>query len=47
MAAADCPYTIHTGEFLTSELLLGLVLLGIVALVPVLLKKWRPHDATA
>jgi uncharacterized membrane protein YdjX (TVP38/TMEM64 family) len=47
MAAADCPYTIHTGEFLTRELLLGLVLLGIVALVPVLLKKWRPHDATA
>jgi uncharacterized membrane protein YdjX (TVP38/TMEM64 family) len=45
--AIDCPYTINPSEFVTKELVLGLVLLGIVALAPVLLKKWRLHNATA
>lgn len=40
-----CPYRIDTSALLTKELILALVLLGIVALIPVALKKWRARDA--
>ncbi|HWV82507.1 MAG TPA: VTT domain-containing protein [Hyphomicrobiaceae bacterium] len=42
---AACPYRIDTSALLTKELILALVLLGIVALIPVALKKWRARDA--
>lgn len=41
-----CPYKIDTGALLTRELVLALVLLGVVALIPVALKKWRARHAT-
>jgi len=44
-ADAACPYTIDTGALLTGELIVALVLLGVVALIPVVLKKWRARDA--
>lgn len=40
-----CPYRIDTSALLTKELILALVLLGVVALIPVALKKWRARDA--
>jgi uncharacterized membrane protein YdjX (TVP38/TMEM64 family) len=40
-----CPYRIDTSALVTKELILALVLLGIVALIPVALKKWRARDA--
>lgn len=40
-----CPYKIDTSALLTKELILAFVLLGIVALAPVLLKKWRARNA--
>ena len=40
-----CPYTIDTSALVTKELILALALLGIVALIPVALKKWRARDA--
>lgn len=40
-----CPYRIDTSALLTKELILALVVLGIVALIPVALKKWRARDA--
>jgi uncharacterized membrane protein YdjX (TVP38/TMEM64 family) len=40
-----CPYRIDTSALLTKELILALVLLGLVALIPVALKKWRGRDA--
>jgi uncharacterized membrane protein YdjX (TVP38/TMEM64 family) len=36
-----CEYTIETARLVTPELLIGLGLLGLVALVPVLLKRYR------
>ncbi len=42
-----CPYRIDTSALLTKELILAFVLLGIVALIPVVLKKWRARDAAA
>jgi uncharacterized membrane protein YdjX (TVP38/TMEM64 family) len=40
-----CPYRIDTSVLVTKELVLALVLLGIAALIPVALKKWRARDA--
>lgn len=40
-----CPYRIDTSALVTKELILALALLGIVALIPVALKKWRARDA--
>jgi len=45
--ATDCPYTIDTGALLTKDLVLAFVLLGCVALIPVVLKKWRERNAAA
>jgi uncharacterized membrane protein YdjX (TVP38/TMEM64 family) len=42
-----CRYTIDTSAFLTTELLVGLVLLGAVALIPVAIKKWSKRHAAA
>jgi uncharacterized membrane protein YdjX (TVP38/TMEM64 family) len=45
-AGADtCPYTIDTSALVTKELVLAFVLLGIVALIPIALKKWRARNA--
>jgi uncharacterized membrane protein YdjX (TVP38/TMEM64 family) len=43
--AATCPYTLDTSALMTKELVLALVLLGIVALIPVALKKWKARNA--
>jgi uncharacterized membrane protein YdjX (TVP38/TMEM64 family) len=42
----ECTYRIDTSALVTKELILAFVLLGIVALVPVALKKWRARHAT-
>ncbi|MEO8651893.1 MAG: VTT domain-containing protein [Hyphomicrobiaceae bacterium] len=42
---ADCPYTIDTSALVTKELIFAFVLLGVVALIPVALKKWRGRNA--
>lgn len=43
----DCPYNISIRDLIPNELIFGLVLLGIFALVPVALKKWRLRNAAA
>jgi uncharacterized membrane protein YdjX (TVP38/TMEM64 family) len=43
--AATCPYTIDTSALVTKELIIAFVLLGVVALIPVALKKWRGRNA--
>ncbi len=40
-----CTYKIDTSALITKQLVLAFVLLGIVALVPVVLKKWRARHA--
>lgn len=40
-----CPYVIDTSAIVTKELIMAFVLLGIVALVPVVLKKWGARNA--
>jgi len=40
-----CPYTIDTSALVTPELLAAFVLLGIVALIPIALKRWSPSRA--
>jgi uncharacterized membrane protein YdjX (TVP38/TMEM64 family) len=45
--AAACELKIQLSSLLTKELALSLVLLGIVALIPVVLKRWRNARATA
>ena len=42
-----CPYTIDTSALVTKELVLAFALLGLVALIPVALKKWKERNATA
>lgn len=37
---AACPYTIDTSALVTKELLAAFVLLGIVALIPIAMKRW-------
>ncbi len=43
--ALACPYKIDTSALVTKELILAFVLLGLVALVPVVLKKWSARNA--
>lgn len=40
-----CPYTIDTSALVTKELLAAFALLGVVALIPVLLKRFRGRHA--
>lgn len=44
-AEAACPYTIDTSALVTKELVLAFALLGLVALIPVALKKWKARNA--
>ncbi|MDX2290572.1 MAG: TVP38/TMEM64 family protein [Hyphomicrobiaceae bacterium] len=44
---AACPFSIDTKALVTNELLLAFALLGLVALIPVLVKKWNKRHATA
>lgn len=39
-----CPYTIDTSALITTELLAAFALLGIVALIPVIVKKWSARS---
>jgi uncharacterized membrane protein YdjX (TVP38/TMEM64 family) len=41
----NCTLKIQASSLLTKELMLALVLIGLVALIPVVLKRWRRHDA--
>jgi uncharacterized membrane protein YdjX (TVP38/TMEM64 family) len=40
-----CPYTIDTSALVTRELLVAFALLGVVALIPVVLKRWKGRHA--
>ncbi|MEZ5843293.1 MAG: TVP38/TMEM64 family protein [Hyphomicrobiaceae bacterium] len=42
-----CTYTIDTGALVTKELLIAFAALGVVALIPVLVKKWSNRHAAA
>ena len=42
---AECPYTIDTSALITPELIAAFVLLGIVALIPVFMNKWKARKA--
>jgi len=43
--ADACPYTIDTSALVTKELVIAFGLLGIIALLPVALKKWKARNA--
>jgi uncharacterized membrane protein YdjX (TVP38/TMEM64 family) len=45
--AGACRLTIHASSLVTSQLLLALLLLGVVALIPVALRRWRNSHAAA
>jgi uncharacterized membrane protein YdjX (TVP38/TMEM64 family) len=45
--ADACVLKIHASSLLTTELISALVLIGLVALIPVALKKWRRNHAAA
>ncbi len=45
--AEVCKLTIHASSLVTRELLVALVLLGVVALLPVALRRWRNSHAAA
>lgn len=40
-AQESCPYALDPGALLTPELIAALVALGVVALIPVLIKRFR------
>jgi uncharacterized membrane protein YdjX (TVP38/TMEM64 family) len=40
-----CPYTIDTSALVTPELIAAFALLGVVALIPIALKRWSPSKA--
>ncbi len=42
---AACPYTIDTSSIITPEIITAFVLLGVVALIPVFLNKWKARKA--
>lgn len=46
-ADTACPYSIDTSALVTRELVLAFALLGLVALIPVALKKWKARNAAA
>jgi hypothetical protein len=39
--AEACPLKLHVSSLLTRELILALVVIGLVALMPVILRKWK------
>jgi uncharacterized membrane protein YdjX (TVP38/TMEM64 family) len=41
----DCPYTIDTSSLVTGELVAAFVLIGLIALIPVGVKKWSARNA--
>jgi uncharacterized membrane protein YdjX (TVP38/TMEM64 family) len=45
--AAACSLSIHASSLVTKELVLALLLLGVVALIPVALRRWRTRHAAA
>ena len=45
--AGVCKMKIHASSLLTRELILALLLLGLVALIPVVMKRWRKSHAPA
>ena len=45
-AVDPCPYTIDTKALITPDLIAAFVLLGVVALIPVIYKKWSQRHAT-
>ena len=47
VGAESCKLTIHASSLVTRELLLALLLLGVVALIPVALRRWRNTHAAA
>jgi uncharacterized membrane protein YdjX (TVP38/TMEM64 family) len=42
---AECPFELSLSSLVTTELLLAFALLGVVALIPVGLKKWKARNA--
>lgn len=46
-AATACSYEIDVRHLVTGELLLAFAALGVVALIPIALKKWRKTDVAA
>jgi uncharacterized membrane protein YdjX (TVP38/TMEM64 family) len=45
--AEACKLSVHASSLVTRELVLALLLLGVVALIPVALRRWRHSHATA
>ncbi len=45
--AASCTYSIDTSALVTKELLIAFAALGVVSLIPVLVKKWNKRHAAA
>jgi uncharacterized membrane protein YdjX (TVP38/TMEM64 family) len=43
--AAACPYTIDTSVLVTKQLVAAFILLGLVALIPVIYKRWSQRNA--
>lgn len=43
--ATACPYTIDTSALVTKQLIAAFVLLGLVALIPVVYKRWSQRNA--
>jgi len=43
--AQSCTLSINAGSLVTKELLLAFALLGLIALIPTVLKRWRARDA--
>jgi uncharacterized membrane protein YdjX (TVP38/TMEM64 family) len=44
-SAADCPFELSVSSLVTPQLLLAFAALGVVALIPVFLKKWKARHA--
>jgi uncharacterized membrane protein YdjX (TVP38/TMEM64 family) len=42
-SVAECPFGLSLSSLITTELLLAFAALGVVALIPVALKKWKAH----
>jgi uncharacterized membrane protein YdjX (TVP38/TMEM64 family) len=43
---ASCPYTIDTSALVTPQLLVAFALLGVVALIPVVYKRWSQRNVS-
>jgi uncharacterized membrane protein YdjX (TVP38/TMEM64 family) len=44
-AAAECPFELSLSTLITTELLLAFAALGVVSIIPVVLKKWKARHA--